>query len=208
MPGQSPAVAGSGGWRLGQMYDQPLCRHQRAGFPGNLREALGHLLVEDAGRVGNHKADDSLLLLTDPERVVRKRRYSASSGIPRRKPCSRLRSAARLTSRAMARHSARDASGHRIIFMGQRILLMPNARPEPRPEAGAQRTLEGVGSRPSLGVGSGSEADLAQPSPLRCHAPASTAPRSDVMAQEGLNHRVHLVGHLELIEWPHPRSSH
>jgi hypothetical protein len=35
--------------------------------------------------------------------------------------------------------------------------LGDNAGPEPRPEAGAQRTLEGVGFRPSLGGGSASE---------------------------------------------------
>ena len=81
-----------------------------------------------------------------------------------------------------------------------------NAAPEPRLEAGAQRTLEGVGSRPSLGVGSGREAGLSHPSPLRCRAPASTTPRSDVMAQEGLNYRVHLVGHLELIEVARPHG--
>ena len=40
--------------------------------------------------------------------------------------------------------------------------VKPNARPEPLPEAGAQRTLEAVGSRPLLGGRLG-QALFAQP---------------------------------------------
>jgi hypothetical protein len=38
--------------------------------------------------------------------------------------------------------------------------MRPNAGHEPRPEAGAERTLEGVGSMPSLGAWDGRDTVL------------------------------------------------
>src|SRR5215467_12649774 len=60
----------------------------------------------------------------------------------------------------------------------------PNARPEPRPEAGAQRTLEGVGSRPSFGMRLGTDSHLAFPYPRGvCKGDTMIRPRPLVSLQ-------------------------
>jgi hypothetical protein len=61
-----------------------------------------------------------------------------------------------------------------------------------------ERTLEGVRSTPSLGVGSGRNTALSHHRALPRRVPAT--PVSNVMAQEALDHRVHLVRYFQLVE--------